>query len=83
MDATKDESSLEWMHSHYWTISTRTSRVHVEPAVPMWHSGLTVKLSSDRERVQRAGISIMVGETEFNYEQTCALLGTKPLRIKK
>ena len=28
-------------------------RVHVELAVPVWHSGLSQKLSGDIERVQR------------------------------
>ena len=34
-------------------------RVHLELAVPVWSSGLTLKLSSDIERVQRVAVSIM------------------------
>ena len=32
-------------------------RVHLELAVPVWHSGLTFKLSADIERVQRVAVS--------------------------
>ena len=58
-------------------------RVHLELAVPVWHSGLTVKLSGDIERVQRTAVSIVLGLTEFNYEHVCAHLGLKPLYIRR
>ena len=58
-------------------------RVHVELAVPVWHSGLTVRLSADIERVQRVAVSIVLGETEFNYGRSCAMLGLKPLYIQR
>ena len=37
-------------------------RVHLELAVPVWHSGLTVKLSADIERVQRVAITVIFGQ---------------------
>ena len=58
-------------------------RVHLELAVPVWHSGLTVRLSADIERVQRVALSIVLGETEFDYSRSCALLGLKPLYIRR
>ena len=58
-------------------------RVHLELAVPVWHSGLTVKLSDDIERVQRVAIAAITGLTEFDYEDTCALLGLKPLYLRR
>ena len=58
-------------------------RVHLELAVPVWHSGLTISLSSDIERVQRVAICIMLGSSEFHYIQTCSLLGLKPLFIRR
>ena len=56
-------------------------RVHLELAVPVWHSGLTLTLSADIERVQRVAVSIMVDNA--HYEQACAMLGIKPLYIRR
>ena len=58
-------------------------RVHLELAVPVWHSSLTVKLSADIERVQRVAVGIILGQTEFNYDRLCTLLGLKPLYIRR
>ena len=58
-------------------------RVHVELAVPVWHSGLTAKQSSDIERVQRVALSIVLGRADMSYSRTCALLGVKPLYIRR
>ena len=58
-------------------------RVHLELAVPVWHSGLTNGLSRDIERVQRVAISIVLGRSEFHYIQTCSSLGLKPLFIRR
>ena len=51
-------------------------RVHLELAVPVWHSGLTLKLSADIERVQPLAVSILVSNA-------CAILGLKPLSIRR
>ena len=56
-------------------------RVHLELAVPVWHSGLTCKLSADIERVQRVAVNIMVDNA--HYEQACAMLGLKPLHVRR
>ena len=56
-------------------------RVHLELAVPVWNSGLTLKLSADIERVQRVAVSIMLGDTP--YEPACAQLGLKPLTVRR
>ena len=49
-------------------------RVHLELAVPVWHSGLTLKLSADIERVQRIAVSILLGRYDFDYGRSCAML---------
>ena len=54
-------------------------RVQLELAVPVWHSGLTFKLSADIERVQQVAVSIIL--SIFPYEQACATLGLKPLKV--
>ena len=58
-------------------------RVHLELAVPVWHSGLTLKLSADLERVQRVAVSILLGRSDFDYGRSCALLGLKPLYVRR
>ena len=58
-------------------------RVHLELAVPVWHSGLTLKLAADIERVQRVAISIVTGQTDVSYDRMCALMGVKPLYIRR
>ena len=58
-------------------------RVHLELAVPVWHSGLTLKLAADIERVQRVAIGVILGSDQFHYGQSCALLGLKPLFIRR
>ena len=56
-------------------------RVHLELAVPVWHSGLTLKLSADIERVQRVAVSILISNVP--YGNACATLGLKPLSIRR
>ena len=58
-------------------------RVHLELAVPVWNSGLTLKLAADIERVQRVAISILLGNSQFEYLHACAMLGLKPLYIRR
>ena len=56
-------------------------RVHLELAVPVWHSGLTIKLSADIERVQQVAVSIMLSNTP--YDPACATHGLKPLSVRR
>ena len=58
-------------------------RVHLELAVPVWHSGLTQQLSADIERVQRVAVSIILGDYQLPYDQACTMLGLKPLYIRR
>ena len=53
----------------------------LELAVPVWHNGLTIKLSADIERVQRVAVSIMLSNTP--YDPACATLGLKPLSVRR
>ena len=56
-------------------------RVHLELAVPVWHNGLTYKLTADLERVQRVAVGILVGGVP--YAQACATIGLKPLQVRR
>ena len=73
MDVKADES----LKMDSFTLLDTEIRVHLELAIPVWHSGLTLKLSADIERVQRVAISVVLGLTEFNYDHSCAQLGLK------
>ena len=58
-------------------------RVHLELAVPVWHSGLTQQLSAYIERVQKVAVSIILGNYQLHYDQACAMLGLKPLYVRR
>ena len=58
-------------------------RVHLELAVPVWHSGLTQKLSADIETVQSIAVSFILGDYQLPYDQACTMLGLKPLYIRQ
>ena len=58
-------------------------RVHLELAVPVWHSGLTLKLSADIERVQRIAIRIILDRNDLSYDQSCKQLGLKRLNLRR
>ena len=53
----------------------------MEVAVPVCQSGHTLKLSADSERVQQVAISIMLDDV--SYEPACALLGLKPMHVRR
>ena len=46
-------------------------RVHLDLAVPVWQSGLTLKLSADLKRVQRFAVSILLTATAMNLPVLC------------
>ena len=58
-------------------------RVHVELAVPVWHSGLSQKLSGDIERVQRVAVSLILDNGNILYDRACVALGLKPLVVRR
>lgn len=55
----------------------------LELAVPVWHSGLTVKLSRDIERVQKIALFIILGENYLNYDVACTLMSIEPLSMRR
>jgi hypothetical protein len=58
-------------------------RVHLELAMPVWPSGLSQKLSSDIERVQRVTVNIIMDINMIPYDRACVGLGLKPLSIRR
>ena len=58
-------------------------RVHLELAVPVWHSGLTRKLTANIERVQRIAVHIITGNSIYPYNLLCQQLGLKSLQNRR
>ena len=54
----------------------------LELAVPVWHSGLTIKLAADIERVQRVAVTIILGE-RLPYYLSLAILNIEPLSDRR
>ena len=55
----------------------------LELAVPVWHSGLTVKQVRDIERVQKTALFIILGDSFVNYEAACTLMAIETLSIRR
>ena len=55
----------------------------LEYAVPVWHSGITVKQSNQIERVQKAAFKVILEQDYINYEVACTLLFMEPLYIRR
>ena len=56
----------------------------LELVVPAWHSGLTLRQSSDIERVQRIALNIILsdittGKSEYSYDMALVVLDLEPL----
>ena len=55
----------------------------LELAVPVWHSGLTMKQSRDIERVQKTAFYIIFGESYMDYNVACTLAELEPLDCRR
>ena len=54
----------------------------LELAVPAWHSGLTARLSSDLERVQKAAVRIILGQS-LPYSTALKKLNIDTLSVRR
>ena len=65
---------------HYmFDIYIKEIRSVLELAVPVWHSGLTKKLSHDIEGIQKTVFKVILGNYYTDYEVACILLETETL----
>ena len=60
----------------------------LELAVPAWHSGLTVRQSSDIERVQKIALHIILsdfatGECDYSYDMLLVIFELEPLSVRR
>ena len=81
MDYQKNE--IDGLGNIYYSqlLYLKEIRVHLELAVPVWHSGLTKKLSADIERVQRIAVNILISNT--SYKEACSQLGLELLSERR
>ena len=68
---------------HIFDTYTKEVRSILELAVPVWHSSLTKKLSSDIERIQRIAFRIILGDDYSNYEVACTILATETIEMRR
>ena len=68
---------------HIYDTYIKEIRSVLELAVPVWHSGLTKKLSTDIERVQKIAFRIILGEDYGDYDIACTLLETETLEMRR
>ena len=68
---------------HLFDSYTKEIRSVLELAVPVWHSGLTRKLSGDIERVQKLAFRIILGDDFCDYDVACTLLETETLEMRR
>ena len=62
---------------------TKEIRTILELAVPVWHSGLTLKQTRDIERIQKTALYIILEESYLDYDVACTLLGIEPLNLRR
>ena len=65
-----------------FNVYAKEIRSILEMAVPVWHSGLTLKQSKDIEKIQRISFSIILG-LDMSYRRKCELLGTQTLAQRR
>ena len=58
-------------------------RVHLEYAVPVWHSSITLNQSNQIERVQKQAFRIILEHNYISYDVACTLLFMQPLYCRR
>ena len=61
----------------------KEGRVHLELAVPVWHSGLTVRQSAAIERVQRIAVAAITSQWQEDYDSCLSRLGLSRLSDRR
>ena len=62
---------------------SREIRSLLELAVPVWHSGLTVKQSDQIETIQKLAVSLILNDFKSSYFVKCTLLNIEPLFFRR
>ena len=64
-------------------VYSKEIRSILEMAVPVWHSGLTRKQSSEIENIQKMAMKIILQDKYVNYQLACTALSTKTLEERR
>ena len=68
---------------HIFDTYIKEIRSVLELAVPVWHGGLTRKLSGDIERIQKVAFKVILGDDYHDYNVACTLLETETLEMRR
>ena len=77
---------LKKLRMGIWTlldVYNKEVRSILEHAVPVWHSGLTRKQTTQIEKVQKTAFKIILDNSYTNYETACTLLCVEPLEFRR
>ena len=55
----------------------------LEFAVPVWHSSITIKQSSQIETVQKLAFKLILGPAYLSYDSACTIFQTQILKQRK
>ena len=70
-------------HVEAYDVYQKEVRSVLEYAVPVWHSGLTHKQSSEIESIQRLAFKIILGPAYVTYEAACSYFRTLTLEQRR
>ena len=70
-------------YQELYDVYTKEVRSILELAVPVWHSGLTLKQSNEIERIQKLAFKIILQEKYTSYMRACEFFSTLSLRERR
>ena len=76
-------TSLDLNINEMFDVYAKEVRSILEYAVPVWHSGITRKQSSEIEAIQKIAFRILLGQAYHGYTHTCAVLGAQTLEERR
>ena len=76
-------AALGFNKNTLFDVYTKEVRSILELAVPVWHSGLTLKQSQDIERIQKIAFRIILGSDYQSYQLACLQLSAQTLQSRR
>ena len=76
-------TSLDLNINEMFDVYAKEVRSILEYAVPVWHSGITRKQSSEIEAIQKIAFRILLGQAYHGYAHACAVLGAQTLEERR
>ena len=76
-------AALGFNKNTLYDVYTKEVRSILELAVPVWHSGLTLKQSQDIERIQKIAFRIILGSDYLSYQLACLQMSAQTLQSRR